>query len=316
MVRQGTTHIPATNVDAFIQRIPEINELARISWFNLYNMDSCLLSIEHWNAISRKIFTIYDRFSGFVVMHGTDTMVYTSTALSFIFRGLNKPIIFTGSQKPLSERRNDARINIINSIEIATHPVAEVAICFGKHLLRANRCSKNSTFDFDAFHSANFPPLAHIGRDITWHGCVRKAEKPAPKVRLFPLKAFDVPIVKLHPGFNARHLYDRLESRADGFILETFGSGTLPDYAGAIRRFIATATERDIPVLLTSQCTHGRIEAHLYETGAQALASGAISANDMTTEAAYIKLLSLLSHHYHLDKIKISFKQNMAGETS
>ncbi len=316
MIREKQTNVPCNDPDMLLSIIPEINQIAEIGWVNLFNTDSCMIGIDQWNSIAYKIYELYAGYDGFVIMHGTDTMVYTATALSFIMKNLNKPIIFTGSQKPLSERRNDARNNIINSIEFAASGIRETAVCFSNELLRANRTAKASSIRYDAFVSPNFPALAIIGIDIEWSSLVRKAHKKQ-KEPLFidNIRLSNIPILKVHPNFDRRFLDNILSMELDGIIIEAFGSGTLPNYGGMFSDFIAELSKRNIPSVLTSQCIHGTINPVSYETGRQAVESGAINGRNITTEAAYVKLQYILSHYNHLDTIKKIFYEDIAGET-
>ncbi len=316
MIRHGDTNVPCSDPEMLLRAIPEINQIAEIGWFNLLNADSCMIGIDEWNQIAYKIYELYAGYDGFVVMHGTDTMVYTSTALSFILKNLNKPIIFTGSQKPLSERRNDARNNIINSIECAACDIREIAICFSNELLRANRATKLSNIRYDAFTSPNYPPLAIIGIDIEWSSLIRKAQKKQ-KDPLFidNIRLSNIPIIKVYPNFDGRFLENILKMQPDGIIIESFGSGTLPNYEDMFSRFIRELAEKNVPAVLTSQCIHGSINPVSYETGRKAVENGAINGRNITTEAAYVKLQYILSHYNHLDTIKKIFYDDISGET-
>lgn len=315
MIRDKNTNIPCSDPEMLSSIIPEINDIADISWFSIFNMDSCMLQISEWNMIAYKIYELYGEFDGFVVMHGTDTMVYTSTALSYILKNLNKPIVFTGSQKPLSERRNDARNNIINSIEFCTYDFREVAICFNNSLLRANRTKKISNLRYDAFVSPNFPPLAIIGIDIEWSDSVMKAHRKE-KEPLFidNIDLFNIPILKVFPNFDRRFLESILRMELHGIVIEAFGSGTLPDYNNMFSDFIKELGIRNIPVVLTSQCIHGSINPVSYETGKNAVENGAINGKNITTEAAYVKLLYLMSHYNHIDTLRKKFFEPVSGE--
>lgn len=152
--------------DTLVERVPQLGELAQIQTLPLFFEDSSDLNHTHWVQLAECINSHYDEFDGFVVLHGTDTMAYTTSALSYAFQNLGKPVIFTGSQVPLSSIRSDARRNLINSIEMATSNLQEVAICFNDHVYRGNRATKLSIGDFDAFGSPNLDPLATIGLEI------------------------------------------------------------------------------------------------------------------------------------------------------
>lgn len=315
MIKDQGTNIPCNDPELLLSIIPELSEIAQIGWFNLFNMDSCMINIQEWNQIAYKVYELYDEYDGFVIMHGTDTMVYTSTALSYTLKNLNKPIVFTGSQKPLSERRNDARNNIINSIEFSTNELREVMICFNNLLLRANRSTKISNHRYDAFISPNFPPLAIIGIDIEWSSnIIRAYSKQKDPLFIDNLNSYNIPIIKVYPNFNSSILKSFQEISIDGLIIEAFGSGTLPDYNDSFSSFIKSLTQKNIPVILTSQSIQGSINPSSYETGKKAIMNGAINGRNITTEAAYVKMMYLMSHYNHLDTIRKKFYESISGE--
>lgn len=316
MIKQDGTNIPCRKPETLLSVIPELNEIAEIGWYYLFNKDSCMINMEEWNMLAYKIYELYNKYDGFVIMHGTDTMVYTATALSYILKNLNKPIIFTGSQKPLSERRNDARNNIINSIEFAASNIREVAICFNNVLLRANRSTKVSNLRYNAFLSPNYDPLAIIGIAIEWSKSILKSlKKQKDPLLIDNMKYHNIQILKVYPNFDDKLLNVLENAGLEGVIIEAFGAGTLPDYNDCFSDFIKKMCKKDLPVVLTSQCLHGSISPGLYETGRKALNSGAINGKNITTEAAYVKLLYLLSHYKHLDTIRKKFYENISGET-
>ena len=264
----------------------------------------------------------YEAYDGFVVLHGTDTMAYTTSALSFMLSGLSKPVIFTGSQLPIGHLRTDAKENLITSIELASltgedgQPVVrEVCLYFQHELYRGNRCTKINAEQFSAFASPNYPPLAHSGVHLT----VDKDLLLPRSYASFSLDAhLETEILMLHifPGIRpemVHYLLDYPDLR--GVILLTFGSGNAPDSAeflAAIEHVIA----RDIPVVNITQCIKGAVNQGDYQVSESLLRAGVISGRDMTKEAALAKMMHLLGHHYGVDEIRHYMQKSLRGEVS
>lgn len=279
-------------------------------------LDSANFCPSDWLRIANDIVHCYEDFDAFLVLHGTDTMAYTASALAFMLRGLEKNVILTGSQLPLSLRRNDARENLITAMVIASeYHVPEVCVVFGSVLLRGCRATKISASSFDAFDSPNAPPLATIGTNIrVFENRVHQPEVIDNRVSILPIRDVAVATLRLFPGIDARVLDNLLQTPLQGLILESYGSGNGPSH---YKEFISTlqkARDRGIVIVNVSQCRHGSIAQESYATGRAMSDAGLVSGCDMTIEAALTKLMFLFSRELDVDQIRQKISQNMVGE--
>lgn len=279
-------------------------------------LDSSNMTVTEWNQIAVHIAEAYERFDGFVVFHGTDTMAYTASALSFMLEHLGKPVILTGSQIPLSEVRNDALDNIVTSLWLCAHqPIPEVCIYFNQHLLRGNRAQKISAQQFNAFDSPNFPHLASVGIEIH----PRKELLLAPSTKAFQLQKISPHFIanfRLFPGFATDVLDYLLQQPLRGMVLETYGAGNAQNNEPRFLGLLKEACNRGIVIVNCTQCRQGRVEMSQYATGYTLKQAGLISGHDMTPEAAHCKLLYLLSKYSDIGDIKRLMETNLCGELS
>jgi L-asparaginase len=277
-------------------------------------LDSSNMTLTEWNLIAADIAGEYEHFDGFVIFHGTDTMAYTASALSFMLEHLSKPVILTGSQIPLSEVRNDAVDNVITSLWLCAHqPINEVCIYFNQRLLRGNRTQKVSADDFNAFDSPNYPHLATIGIGIELNQSLllRPAKRPFHKQAL---AAHFIANFRLFPGFSSEVLAYLLQQPLRGLVLETYGAGNAQNNDPSFLSLLANACERGVVIVNCSQCYQGRVEMNQYATGHTLKQAGLISGHDMTPEAAHCKLLYLLSKYTDVAEIKALMAQDLCGE--
>jgi L-asparaginase len=282
-------------------------------------IDSSDVNISTWLKIAQTIEDNYDAYSGFVVLHGTDTMAYSASALSFMLENLSKPVIFTGSQLPIGKLRTDGKENLITAIEIATtrrngEPVLqEVAILFDSKLMRGNRTHKYSTENFDAFSSANYDELAEIGIHIIYnYKSLLRPKEGGLKIH----KKFDdsVGILKIFPGMSTKFAHAVLNAPGlKAIILETYGSGNAPKDPALIEQ-LSEAISRDLVILNVTQCSKGFVEQGLYETSAALQKLGVIGGADMTTEAALTKLMFLLGQGYNGNELRKELSNSLRGE--
>lgn len=284
--------------------------------------DSSNIDTDVWISLAETIEKNYDRFDGFVVLHGTDTMAYTASALSFMLENLAKPVILTGSQLPIGLLRTDGRENLITAIEIAAARdsgmpvVPEVCICFDNVLTRGNRTTKFSAEHFDAFNSPNYPPLAEVGLHLKYNFSMIRY--PDPNQKLIVNKAFDsnVAIMKLFPGIGRNFVQAILNTKdLKGLIIETFGSGNAPTYDWFLEDLKSFIRKGGI-IFNVTQCHGGSVEMGLYETSRHMLTAGVIGGKDITSEASVTKLMHLLGVCRTKEEVINYLGRSLAGEIS
>ena len=277
-------------------------------------LDSSDMTVNEWNRIGELIAENYDSYDGFVVLHGTDTMAYTASALSFMLENLDKPVILTGSQIPLCEVRSDGLDNLITSLLIAKEgKCREVCLYFGGKLLRGNRATKMSSDGMRAFSSPNAQPLALPGINIAY-----QPSSPLPKTsgRFSLCKFADIPIgvIKVFPGIRFPLFEGVMTEKLKGIVLETFGAGNIPGDGDSLLPIIKKAFNSGSVITVCSQCPQGSVSLGAYKTSSALKGAGAISGSDMTTEAAVAKLYYLFSKGYSKEEIKIKMEENLRGE--
>lgn len=284
-------------------------------------IDSSNVNMQHWIDMAYIIYENYDTYDGFVVLHGTDTMAYSASMLSYMLKGLNKPIIFTGAQLPISALRSDARENLMTSLEISIAKakgkpvVPEVCIFFNHMLLRGNRAKKVQSIHFDAFESENYPPLAESGIIIDYNYA---AIKPFEEGRLRYLSRLDsnVMVVKLFPGITKKILESCFNIEGlRGVVMETYGSGNSPS-EGWFLSILEEAIDQGIIILNVSQVNGGRVIQGRYQTSKELKRMGILSGGDITTEAAITKMMFLLGNESDDQEIKRKLVSPLAGEMS
>jgi L-asparaginase len=282
---------PASYARDLQAEVPVLGKIADIDTRILSQIDSSDMQPERWVELARVIHEALPSHRGVVVVHGTDTMAYTASALSFLLPDLDRPVILTGSQRPLDAIRSDARQNLIDAFQLSTMPIPEVGLAFASKLLRGCRASKVDAWGLDAFDSPMCPPLARLGVDIDLgdHILPPRARLPFDG-RLEPR----VLAVRLFPGLNPSLLLGALDTGVQGLVLKAFGAGNVPTLERSIVPVIERAVRRDVPVVIVSQCLRARVELSRYSGGAAAHDAGAISGGDMTDEAALAKLMVAL----------------------
>ncbi len=304
------------------QHIPELERLHVILETVSFNppIDSSEMNPIFWADIAKIVYDNYDNYDGFVILHGSDTMAYTSSALSFMLQNLSKPVILTGSQLPIGTIRTDGKENLITAIEIAASKdsngeslIKEVAVYFEDSLLRGNRCSKVSATHFEAFSSPNYPVLASAGVEIKYNS-ERNFKPTSNELSLFT--AFDnhVALLKIFPGFNAkvyRNLFDI--NHVKGIIMETFGAGNAPSN-DEFRQLIVNYIENGGIILNITQCNSGSVQQGKYETSSFFDKIGVISGKDMTTEAAIAKMMYLLGSESSKVDVQRKLAVSLQGE--
>ena len=286
-------------------------------------IDSYDMTPRLWSHLVRIIADNYEQYDGFVILHGTDTMAYTASALSFMLENLTKPVILTGSQLPIGQLRTDGKENLITSIEIASakhddgRPVVpEVCIYFSGKLLRGNRSTKINADGFNAFDSFNYPHLADAGVTIVYHEeFILKPDYDKPMTPHFALDP-NVVVFTLFPGIQdniVRHVLDAPELRA--IVMRSYGSGNAPQRPW-LMKMLSDASNRGVNIINISQCAEGTVEMARYDTGYQLKNAGVISGYDSTVESAVTKLMHLQGHYSDSNIIRMKMNQNLRGEIS
>lgn len=315
MTPEGRPDEPAAFARRLRAKLPGLDELAEVHVESVMNKDSSDILPADWVALATRLFAARDDWDGFVVAHGTDTMAFTASALSFMLAGFPKPIIFTGSQRPLGDPLSDAARNLLYAVSFASRAElrGEIAIFFDHVLLRGNRAKKASAGRFDAFVSPNFPPLATVGvRTEFAHEPLRPQVTCAPTLdaRVEPR----VLSLTLFPGIDLELCRPLLREGLQGVLLSAFGAGNIPLGNPRIPEFIRLLTQDGIPTVITSQTFQGAVDLSIYETGRAARDAGAIGAGDLTWEAALTKMMTLLGRGLRREEFQTEFTRNLAGE--
>jgi len=304
------------DLETLSTQIPELNTFdIDINAISIEQpIDSSNMSIDVWVQLAKLIQKEYDNYNGFVILHGSDTMAYTASALSFMLENLNKPVILTGAQLPIGVRRTDAKENIITSIEIAGQgSIPEVCVYFEYRLMRGNRCTKANAEHFEAFKSPNFINLAEAGLKIKYSPI--SYDHTEKGLKLHTKLSDDLVVLKLFPSMKKEYVQSILDLPYKGIILETFGAGNATTSEWFLES-IKQATDEGKIILNVSQCLSGSVSQGLYETSSKLEELGVISGKDMTVEAALTKLMYLLGSEHTDDKLKNLLQISLRGELS
>ncbi|WJV55793.1 asparaginase [Prodigiosinella aquatilis] len=320
MQRSENGYIPVSgHLQQQVANMPEFHRLEMPS-FTIHEytplIDSSDMTPADWQSIANDIQQHYDNYDGFVILHGTDTMAFTASALSFMLENLAKPVIVTGSQIPLAELRSDGQTNLLNALYVAAnHPVNEVSLFFNNKLLRGNRTTKAHADGFDAFASPNYPPLLEAGIHI--RRLAPLPQTPASGALIVhDITPQPIGVITIYPGISADVVSNFLRQPVKALILRSYGVGNAPQSSGLLNE-LRQASERGIVVVNLTQCISGRVNMEGYATGNALAQAGVISGFDMTVEAALTKLHYLLSRD-DLSPIDVRrlMQQNLRGELS
>ena len=300
----------------YIKSLPEFYR-AEMPDFSIHEyeplIDSSDMAPADWQVIADDIKANYETYDGFVVLHGTDTMAFTASALSFMLQDLSKPVIVTGSQIPLSQPRSDGQKNLLNSLYIAAnYPIAEVGLFFNHQLFRGNRATKEDADSFEAFASPNFPSLVDVGINIkTNAGKINRT--PTKRLNVVKIKPQDIAVLTLVPGFSITMLESMLNQPIKALILLTYGAGNAPQNPKLLN-CLAKASARGVVLVNLTQCRQGKVNMEGYAGGYALAKAGVVSGSDMTTEATLAKLHYLLSKTDDVAQIRAEIQKNLVGE--
>jgi len=299
-----------------LEFVPEVKHLADITTIELYKIDSSDMQPSYWIEIAKTIYKNYKNYDGIVITHGTDTMHYTASALSFLLQNIPIPIVLTGSQVPPHKEGSDARRNLLDAVRIASQTdICEVTIVFNSKILRGNRAKKFREVEFEAFESVGMLPLGVIEHDINLIG--KHIKKKREKIKFYDKLEEKVCILKITPGFDPRIIRKVIELGYKGLVIEGFGAGNIPILENSLIPEIKNAVKKNIPIIGTTQCAIGCSWMYLYEGGKRALDAGVIPGYDMISDTAMVKLMWILGNYpKNMKKIREMALKNIAGEIS
>jgi L-asparaginase len=300
---------PGRFLDHLLEQVPELGQLAELSVEVPFNQDSACLEPSNILALATRVRSAAKAFDGFVIIHGTDTMAFTASVLGFLLAELGKPVVLTGSQRPLAFVRSDARSNLVNAVDLACRAIPEVGICFGTHWLRGVATDKLSVSQFEAFQSPNLPPLAEIGAEIRLHPQVGEFPRQVP-AGLGRELDLTVRTITPHPGM----AWFPAPAGAKAVLIQAFGAGNLPMDRADLQAFLRDCGERKLPVVVTSQCPYGGVDLSAYELGRKIEAMGAISGGLHTRWSALAKLGLVLGAGGGIPEVRQAFGTVWAGE--
>lgn len=311
--RRPHTLKPSAFFRTLRERVPELTKLARLEFELFSNVDSCEMQPEAWSRLATLLHERLDEFDGAVVTHGTDTLAYTASALSFMLRNLDKPVVLTGAQRPLGEIRSDARLNLIDAVTSAIQGPKEVTVCFDSRLFRGNRVRKVSVSEYDAFDSPNCPALGVLGVEARFKEGLRRTGRRSLAAELVP----EVFLLRVFPGLEPALVLGLLP-QIKGLVVEAYGAGNFAASKALGRSLEPVFKEthrRNIPVVMVSQAHRDSVDLSLYESGAVARSYGAISGGDLTVQAAVVKLMHALAH-VAPRQLRDYIERSVAGERS
>ena len=300
---------PIDSLSEIHRFLPELQKEVALKFYSITHVGSSDITPDHWVEIAEMIRRLYDQFDGFVVIHGTNTMSYTASALSFALQGLSKPVVFTGALLPINDLTGDGRMNLIFAIRTAQLDIAEVCIVLGPHVLRANRAKKVDQSFLSTFDTPKMLPLADFNIDVTLHPhrMVRRKRTLVVQPEFNP----NVILLTLNPGLSEKYLDAILAAEPHGIVLRAYGPGMLPE---SLFPWVKRVTEIGIPIVITSQILRGRVDLHRYRKQLTLEQMGVISGKDMTFECAMVKLMWALKQAKNPRRLRELIEKDLVGE--
>nr|WP_263323571.1 asparaginase [Neobacillus sp. Marseille-Q6967] len=303
--------VPGLSVEELLHYLPESSADIKIDGKILMNIDSTNLQPEQWKIIADSVYTHYHDYDGFVITHGTDTLAYTSSALSYMLQGLEKPVVLTGSQVPISFSKTDAKKNVADALRFACEDIGGVFVVFDGRVILGTRAVKMRTKSYDAFESINHPYVAYVNKhEVKYHW------KPMPATKPLSLNinlCTDVFLMKLYPGTKPE-IFDCLKELYKGIIIESFGNGGLPFEGRNLLPKVQELTENGVAVVITTQCLEEGEDLLLYEVGRKVAQHQVILSGDMNTEAIVAKLMWALGQTDSIAQVKEIIETPLAGD--
>jgi L-asparaginase len=290
---------------------PRLREAYDLNVIFIDNIDSSNMTMGHWDRLVKTISENYEKYDGFVITHGTNTMGYTSSALSFALRGIGKPVVLTGAQIPANKLESDARQNFVNAVKLAAMDISGVYVVFGSRIMLGCRAKKDNEYDLNAFKTFNGKDVGEIGIKIQMNG--KYARRHERKLEAKPGFESNLAVITMEPGISGEMFNSLVEAGIQGFVLRAFGAGDMPHW---LISFLDEAHKRKIPVVVTTQCPNGVTRMNLNLVGKHALETGVIQAFDMSMESMTTKLHWLLAHRTPYEKIKGMMETDMCGEVA
>ena len=302
---------------SLLSYVPELSGRFEIEAKDILSMDSSNIQAEEWQTIARAVYDQLDRFDGIVITHGTDTMAYTASMLSYMLQNLKKPVVLTGSQVPIESILTDAKSNLCTAFEAVEAGIPGVSIAFDHKIINGCRAVKVRTMGFEAFESVNAPCLAEVFANGLQRGVGQIVPRDLQKPTLLKDNlCTDVFLLKLIPGTNPAVLKMLMDMRYRGIVLETFGAGGMHFLRRNLLPELQQLTDRGVSIVACSQCLYETSDFSLYEVGTRLLACGVIAGRDMTTEAAVTKLMWALGQTEDPEEVRRIFDTNFTGEIS
>ncbi|MGM0924273.1 MAG: type I asparaginase [Bacillota bacterium] len=304
--------VPEMKAEEILSHLPGLNSLCQIDSKPLMNIDSTNMQPEYWADMAKSIYEKYNDYDGFVITHGTDTMAYTSAALSYMLQDVDKPIVITGSQIPIAFKKTDAKRNISDAVRFACEDIGGVYVVFDGRVIQGTRAIKLRTKSYDSFESINYPYIASIHEDDIKYN--KSFHSPKNKeIKLDTSLCTDVSLVKLHPGIKPE-FFDFLKNQCKGIVIESYGSGGIPFQGRNILQKLNELTECGISVVITTQCLEEGEDIDIYEVGRKVNQNIIIRSRNMNTEAIVPKLMWVLGKTQDPQKVKEMMETPIADD--